>query len=149
MLRQHFIASICIIFSQLILHFLVNMSKYMCISSLTSQGISKETMVLHFKIGISYYRHLKVHRVIKESVVQSLGIPVFYDYRHSAHRQNCLLCFSRVERKDSDLTNIQRGTSDTTRLFFSHSILYGIPPHSYRVDLEMHEEIQQTVLSFQ
>lgn len=88
-------------------------------------------------------------RVIKESVVQSLGIPVFYDYRHSAHRQSCLLCFSRVERKGSDLTDIQHGTSDTTRLFFPHSILYGTPPHSYRVDTEMHEEIQQTVLRFQ
>ena len=57
---RHFIASICIVFSQLILHFMVSMSKYMCISSLISQGISKETIVLHVKIGISYYRHLKV-----------------------------------------------------------------------------------------
>ena len=88
-------------------------------------------------------------RVIKESVVWSLGIPVFYDYRHSVQRQSCLLCFSRVERKGSDLTDIQHGTSETTMLFFSHSILYGTPPHSYRVDTEMHEEIKQIVLSFQ
>lgn len=146
---RHFIASICIVFSQL------NTTLYGDYVQIYVYFLTYKPGNKQGNYGFTFQdRNFLLQafespdRVIKESVVWSLGIPVSYDYRDSAQRQS-LLCFSRVERKGSDLTDIQCGTSETTMLFFPHSTLYGTPPHSYRVDIEMHEEIQQIVLSFQ